>query len=171
MYSRLILRSSSLLLHTARRIMDRQQAKEAAQMIPKSTPKRCCAVCRQRKTRCELPAAALLLPASPVPLPSHHACHRCIVLHMDCVLLPSKSKRATTARPTAIRSVASLARKRNGAQSPSEDARSSISADMSEDQSSTPKLANHHLDILTTFELNGNDTVRAAQRVHLTIVG
>jgi len=171
MYSRLILRSSSLLLHTAQGIMDHQQAKGTPNLSPRSTPKRCCALCRQRKTRCELPAAALSLPAGPVPLPPHHACHRCIVLSMDCVLLSPQSRRVKKDRPTAIRSVASSAGEQNGAQSPCEDSTSSMLAEMSRDHSPNLTPANHDLDILTTFELTGNGMVRAAQEVHLTIDG
>jgi hypothetical protein len=151
--------------------MDRHQVKQAYQRLPKSTPKRCCALCRQRKTRCELPAAALQLPAGPVPLPSHHACHRCIVLSADCILLPQQSRRIKKDRPSAIRSSAPSVGEQIGGQSPCDDSSSSMLADMSREHSQGPTPANHHLDILTTFEMTGNDLVRVAHRVLLTIDG
>jgi hypothetical protein len=145
--------------------MDRHQVKQDLQILPRSIPKRCCALCRQRKTRCELPAAALLLPAGPTPLPSHHACHRCIVLSMDCILLSPQSRRVKKDRTTPIRSVAPSVGEQNGAQSPCDDSTSSTLVDMSRNRTPGPVPANHDLDILTTFEMTGNEMVRAAQEV------
>jgi hypothetical protein len=151
--------------------MDRHQVKQTPRTLPRSTPKRCCALCRQRKTRCELPAAALSLPAGPTPLPSHHACHRCIVLSMDCILLSSQSRRAQKDRPTPNQSVAPSPGEQNGEQSPCVDSTSSTLVNMSRDHTPGPAPANHDLDILTTFELTGNEMVRAAQSVQLTVDG
>jgi hypothetical protein len=151
--------------------MDRHQVKQTPQTLPRSTPKRCCTLCRQRKTRCELPAAALSLPAGPTPLPSHHACHRCIVLSMDCILLSSRSRRAQKDRPTPNQSVATSYGEQNEAQSLCHDSTSSTLVNMSRDHTPGPVPANHDLEILTTFELTGNEIVRAAQGVNLTVDG
>lgn len=48
-----------------------------------------CEVCRRRKTRCELPDAALDLAPSDTPLSAEFVCYRCRVLGLPCVLVAS----------------------------------------------------------------------------------
>jgi hypothetical protein len=47
-----------------------------------------CTLCRQRKTRCELPLEALHCRPSEEPLPEHIACHRCQTLGLPCIIRP-----------------------------------------------------------------------------------
>lgn len=60
-----------------------------------------CEVCRRRKTRCELPDAALDLPPSDTPLSAQLVCYRCRVLGLPCILVAS-SRAAHQPRNSAI---------------------------------------------------------------------
>ena len=122
--------------------------------------RRCCALCRQRKTRCELPTASLLLPAGPDPLPTHHACHRCIVLSVECILLPAQAKRTKKGRPRAVSLLAPSVGEQDWTQSPSLDFPGSASTAVSRVSSPPPPLINHDLPILRTFRVAQENDVR-----------
>ena len=55
--------------------------------------KRSCLKCREKKARCELPEESLTTPSSMTPLANDHACHRCKVLSLDCVVWDGDRKR------------------------------------------------------------------------------
>lgn len=144
--------------------MDRHRGISALLIPPKTHARRCCALCRQRKTRCELPAAVLSLPASPDPLPSHHACHRCIALSLQCILLPAQVKRVKKDSRSAIPLVPPSLGDKKSVEPPVDDLAGSMSASMSRARSPPNSLVHHDLDILTTFNVTADEMVRAARR-------
>jgi hypothetical protein len=142
--------------------MDNYQAGEAPRPhrpTLRSHSTRCCTLCRRRKTRCELPSAALLLPASPDPLPPHQACHRCNVLSVPCILTPVAKKLARNIRPRPASSSNVVGESRDASQSVHAGSTSSCIAGTSPPQL---PIVNHGLDILSTFAVATEKKVRAS---------
>ncbi|GAA93424.1 uncharacterized protein L969DRAFT_96052 [Mixia osmundae IAM 14324] len=89
------------------------------------TSRRTCQICRQRKSRCELPDAALDMP--PGLLSRELACHRCQILSLSCDLAPESTRKrrrldaepedVTPAKASKVRETLAISRPTRGSES------------------------------------------------------
>jgi hypothetical protein len=97
--------------------MNTHQPLERPRVHARTHSSRCCTLCRLRKTRCELPPAALSLPAGSGPLPSDQACHRCNVLSTQCILVPASDRTKRPSKRSRVPSICPAGQEADGAQS------------------------------------------------------
>jgi hypothetical protein len=96
--------------------MNTHQPLERPRVHARTHSSRCCTLCRQRKTRCELPLAALSLPAGSGPLPPDQACHRCSVLSTQCILVPASDRTNRPSKRSRVPSICPVGQEADGSQ-------------------------------------------------------